>query len=96
MDAMSDTPDTPGDPGTPGTLGTPPVKGRRRLVDPLGRGELLERIERLEAQAAETHQLNLRIAELTDLVAELIVPLAEVEPERAARLLAKYQGELGS
>lgn len=77
--------------------GAGPAGLRQRLSDRLsGVGELRARVEQLEADAAEARALSLRVAELTDLVAELVVPLARQDPERARALLEKYQAELGS
>ena len=65
----------------------------RRLADP---GGLRERVARLEAEVDELQQLNLRVAELTDVVQELLLPLARQDPDRAAELLERYREELGT
>jgi len=65
----------------------------RWLRGPFG---LTARVEQLEADMLEARQLHVRVAELTDLVAELLVPLAQLDPDRAAAILERYQGELGS
>ena len=65
----------------------------RRLADPRGLGE---RVARLEAQVDELHQLNLRLAELTDVVQELLLPLARQDPDQAVELLERYRDELGT
>ncbi|CAN5526722.1 hypothetical protein BH11ACT8_BH11ACT8_27680 [soil metagenome] len=57
---------------------------------------LPERVARLEADMVEARQLHVRVAELTDLVAELLVPLAKLDPEGAVAILERYQDELGS
>jgi hypothetical protein len=67
--------------------------GLRRLADPRGLGE---RVARLEAQVDELHQLNLRLAELTDVVQELLLPLARQDPDKAVELLERYRDELGT
>ena len=59
-------------------------------------GELGERVAALEADLAEAQRLNLRLAELTDVVTDLLVPLASGDPERARAVLEKYADELGS
>ena len=64
----------------------------RRLTDP---GGLRERVARLEAEVDELQQLNLRVAELTDVVQELLLPLARQDADRAAELLERYREELG-
>jgi SAM-dependent methyltransferase len=45
----------------------------------------------LRFSVQENRQLNRRIAELTDVVAELLVPLADRDEERARELLASYR-----
>jgi hypothetical protein len=67
--------------------------GLRRMSDPLG---VRERIARLEAEVDELQQLNLRLAELTDVVQELLLPLARQDPDRAVELLERYRDELGT
>ena len=67
--------------------------GLRRVSDPRGLGD---RVARLEAEVDELKQLNLRLAELVDVVQELLLPLARQEPERAAEVLERYRDELGT
>jgi hypothetical protein len=52
---------------------------------------LPQRIRDLEAEVQENRQLNRRIAELTDVVAELLVPLADRDEARVQELLASYR-----
>ena len=61
---------------------------RRRTVGVHGR------LSALEAEAHENRQLNRRIAELTDVVAELLVPLADRDEEGSREVLARYRAEL--
>ena len=61
---------------------------RRRTVGVHGR------LSALEAEAHENRQLNRRIAELTDVVAELLVPLADRDEEGSREVLARYRTEL--
>ncbi len=68
-------------------------RGLRRLADPRGLGE---RVARLEAEVDELQQLNLRLAELTDVVQELLLPLARQDPDKAVELLERYRDELGT
>jgi len=67
--------------------------GLRRLSDPRG---LADRIARLEAEVDELQQLNLRLAELTDVVQELLLPIARQDPEKAVELLERFREELGT
>ena len=53
------------------------------------------RIRELEAEVQECRQVNLRLAELMDVVAELLVPLSQQEPGRAEELLARYHAAVG-
>lgn len=56
--------------------------------------ELLHRVEALEAEVQECRQLNLRVAELTDLVTELLVPIAQRDQEKLEELLERYHSRL--
>lgn len=49
------------------------------------------RLAALEAEAQENRQLNRRIAELTDVVTELLIPLSERDEERVDEVLAAYR-----
>ena len=50
-----------------------------------------QRIQALEAEVQENRRLNRRIAELTDVVAELLVPIADRDEEKVRELLAAYR-----
>jgi len=54
---------------------------------------LPRRIRDLEAAVTENRQLNRRIAELTDLVAELLVPATQRDEHRLQASLARYRAE---
>ncbi|SDD29913.1 DUF6752 domain-containing protein [Nocardioides lianchengensis] len=49
------------------------------------------RLAALEEEAQENRQLNRRIAELTDVVTELLIPLSERDEERVAEVLKAYR-----
>lgn len=51
---------------------------------------LRERVTVLEQEVQECRQLNLRLAELTDIVQELLLPMARRDEERLSELLEKY------
>lgn len=71
-----------------------PAGLRRRLVDAAGGGlvsELLTRIEELEAAVQENRHLNLRVAELVDLVQELLLPVASQDRDKIEAAVAKFQ-----
>ncbi len=57
-------------------------------------GRLRRRIEELEAEMQECRALNRRIAELTDIVQELLVPAARRDTDRLDDLLARYADRL--
>jgi uncharacterized protein DUF6752 len=63
-------------------------------VKRLGHGaqveELLERVAVLEDEVQECRQLNLRLAELTDVVQELLLPVAQRDEARVAELMERY------
>ncbi|MCW2852225.1 MAG: hypothetical protein JWM84_1889, partial [Nocardioides sp.] len=52
------------------------------------------RLTALEAEVQENRQLNRRIAELTDVVAELLLPVADRDEERVRQALADYRVRL--
>lgn len=56
--------------------------------------ELYTRIAELEAAVEENRNLNLRVAELVDLVQELLIPVASQDRERIDAALAKFQRSL--
>jgi hypothetical protein len=57
-------------------------------------GRLTERVDRLEADLAEMRRHNLRLAELADLVQELLIPMAGQDRERIDRAIEKFQDSL--
>ena len=73
--------------------GRGPLRALRRVTDPRG---LADRVARLETEVDELQQLNLRLAELTDVVQELLLPIARQDPDRAVELLERYREELGT
>ena len=70
---------------------------RRRVVDAVGGGlvgDMLARIDDLEAAVEENRNLNLRVAELVDLVQELLVPVATQDKDKIEAALAEFQRSL--
>ena len=51
---------------------------------------LRERVAVLEDEVQECRQLNLRLAELTDVVEELLLPVAQRDEQRVAAVLEHY------
>jgi hypothetical protein len=56
--------------------------------------ELVRRVQRLEADVAELRRHNLRLAELVDVVQELLVPLASRDDEQVAAAIEKFNRSL--
>ena len=52
------------------------------------------RLTALEAEVQENRQLHRRVAELTDVVAELLLPVADRDEERVREQLAAYRAGL--
>ena len=52
--------------------------------------ELQQRLEDLEAEVQECRQLNIRLAEVTDLVEQLLLPMAAQDQEKIAAAVEKY------
>ena len=80
-------------------------KGRRtlqRLAEakggrPASRREvaaLRRRVAELEAEMQESRRLNRRLAELTDVVQELLVPIAQRDDDKVRRYLDRYSTAL--
>ena len=57
-------------------------------------GDLYARIADLEAEVQENRNLNVRVAELVDLVTELLVPVASQDREKIDAALAKFERSL--
>jgi Domain of unknown function (DUF6752) len=55
---------------------------------------LFSRLSALEDEMQENRQLHRRVAELTDVVAELLLPIADRDEERVSELLAAYRSQL--
>lgn len=68
------------------------VKSAARRLLP--RGDVDARIARLEGEVQECRQLQLRLAELYDVVTELLIPIADRDEEKARELLARYRAGL--
>jgi hypothetical protein len=52
------------------------------------------RIASLEQEVQETRQLNKRLAEITDVVAEVLLPAEQRDEERLRSVLEKYESSL--
>jgi hypothetical protein len=69
---------------------------RDRKAPPSGRGlvALRRRVAELEDEVQECRRLNVRLAELTDVVQELLVPLAERDEAKVREKLDRYAAGL--
>jgi hypothetical protein len=72
---------------------------RRRITFGFGlRGEvarLSRQVAELEEDVRECRRHHLRVAELTDIVQELLVPLSQRDEAKVEELLARYTEQLG-
>lgn len=69
--------------------------GLRRLAGSLTRAaELEQRVADLERDVDELRRHNLRLAELADVVQELVVPLATRDEERARDAIDRFNRSL--
>ena len=66
--------------------------GRRTTHGPVG-GDLAQRVAALEEAVQENRALNVRLAELTDVVTELLLPVAARDEQKLEALLEKYRGD---
>ena len=57
--------------------------------------QLEDRVAELEAEIQECRQVNLRLAELTDVVAELLLPVAQRDEARIDEVLRRYHDSVG-
>ena len=60
------------------------------------RHEVDRRLAALESEIQECRQLNIRLAELCDIVAELVVPLAERDDRRIREAIDTYRQHIAS
>ena len=68
----------------------------KRVLHPLRTlAETEERIRVLQDEVQECRQLNLRLAEVCDVVMELLVPVADRDEKRLAELLEGYRDGIG-
>ena len=61
-----------------------------RAVAGDGLDRLQRRLEALEAEVQECRQMNVRLAELTDLVEQLLLPMAARDEQKLAAAVEKY------
>ncbi|CAN5172421.1 hypothetical protein BH09ACT11_BH09ACT11_02940 [soil metagenome] len=56
--------------------------------------ELTARVDELEAEMQESRRLNIRVAELLDLVEELLVPIAQRDEDKVRAYLESHSSAL--
>jgi len=66
----------------------------RRAVDRSPLGELARRVAALESEIEELRQQNLRLAEIADVVQELLVPLSSRDQARVDAAIEKFSRSL--
>ena len=66
--------------------------GRRHAQGPAS-GDLTDRVAALEEAVQDNRALNVRLAELTDVVTELLLPVAARDEQKLEALLEKYRGD---
>jgi flagellar biosynthesis/type III secretory pathway chaperone len=72
------------------------MAGMRQTAKRVRRWAQLEaRVAELEAEVQECRQVNLRLAELTDVVAELLLPVAQRDEARIGEVLRRYDASVG-
>ena len=72
-------------------MGMKDLAGRLRAP---AKNDLRRRVAVLEEEVQECRQLNLRLAELTDIVTDLLVPLSRGDEAALRETLVKYQESL--
>lgn len=68
-----------------------------RIRDKVGMSTALDlrrRVKVLEDEVQECRALSLRLAELTDIVTELLLPVAQRDETKLEELLERYHGAL--
>lgn len=66
----------------------------RRMDLVAGVARLSKRVNELEREMQEQRELSLRVAQLTDIVQELLIPIADRDEEKLHRLLQEYSATL--
>jgi len=66
----------------------------RRLREKIDPGDVRARVAALEAEVQEQRQLNRRLAELIDVVTELLIPLQDRDEEKVQQVLQQYRSTL--
>ena len=70
------------------------LKPKLRLAVGRGDADLAQRVEALEADVLELRRHNVRLAEIADVVQELLVPLASRDQARIDEAIEKFSQSL--
>jgi hypothetical protein len=79
--------------GSSHTLSARVQRRLRRLLTPRSRA-VEARLRELEAEVQEHRRLHRRVAEISDVVTELLVPLAEGDKDHAQAVLKRYRSTI--
>ncbi len=79
-------------PGAPEPVTGPKTVATPEITRQLAR--LRHRIEELESEVQENRRLNRRLAELTDVVQELLIPISQRDEDKLRERLEKYSESL--
>jgi hypothetical protein len=69
----------------------PVLRGRQTREE---LADLRERVQQLELDIQESRQMSKRLAEVTDVIAEVLLPAEQRDEERIHQLLARYESGL--
>jgi hypothetical protein len=70
------------------------IESLRQKARGVASGTTQARLARLEEDVAECRALNIRLAELTDLVTELLLPVAQRDEAKLGEMLDRYRESL--
>ncbi len=70
-------------------------RARRNLPTQRALARLTERVEELEREVREVRSHHQRLAELTDVVQELLLPLSQRDQDKVDEILSRYTDQLG-
>ncbi|HEX4472857.1 MAG TPA: DUF6752 domain-containing protein [Nocardioides sp.] len=70
------------------------IESLRQKARGVARGSTQTRLARLEEDVEECRAINIRLAELTDLVTELLLPVAQRDETKLGELLDRYRESL--
>ncbi len=70
------------------------LRRRREAPAPARDAQLERRVADLEAEVSEMRRHNLRLAELTDVVQELLVPMSSRDEERIRQAIDEFNASI--